>query len=173
MALNLTPIRTAIEEVLAGTIGSVRTVTANKFKKGAHSGRSSGAQRALALVNTRFETNFVSFEPHEATPISAKSSLRLDRLSLVIRFRYSFDAPIREDARTTVLDSVLNDGDEARQALTYPDNLKETNASVATNIVSGMLVQPRFEVVEEDWDNKLVVAELTAEAIANISQAVS
>lgn len=173
MALNLTPIRTAIEELLEGTIGTTRTITADKFRKGAHSGRDVGAQKALALVKPRYETSFKAFTAHDSTPISAKASLRLAELEVEIRFRYHFSSEVRENARTTLLDTVMNDGDVAWQALGYPENLADTNASVATNIVSGMLVDPhRFEITDEDWDNQLVVAELTAVAIVNVSQAV-
>lgn len=173
MALNLTPIRTAIEEILEGTIGTTRTVAANKFKKGAHSGREATAQKAMAIVKPRYETMFGPRLPHEATPISGKSSMRLDRLGVTVRFRYKFESEVRENARTTVIDTVMNDGDIAQQALTFHDNLKETNASVATNIVSGMLLEPEFQITDEDWENQLVIAELTATAVVNVSQATS
>ena len=173
MSLNLTPIRTAIEEVLEGTIGATRTVTADTFRKGGHSGRETGAQQALAMVKPQYETIFREFTNNDATPISAKASARLADLTVEIRFRYAFSSEILEDKRTTLLDTVLNDGDVAWQALSYPGNLTETNASVATNIISGMLVGPySFAIDNEDWDNHLVVAELTAVAQINVSQAV-
>ena len=172
MALNLTPIRVAIEEVLEGTIGATRTVTADTFRKGAHSGRESGAQRALALVKPRYVTVFPRIAPHEATQLSAKGSSRLDDLTVMVRFRYRLQSEVREDARTTVLDTVMNDGDVARQALAFPGNLTQTSAAVPTNILSGMLLFESFEITEEDWDSQMVVAELTGTVIVDVSQAV-
>lgn len=172
MALNLTPIRTAVEELLEGTIGTTRTVTADKFRKGGHEGRSTLARQALALVKPRYTTLFRRLEQHESTQLSAKGSSRLVDLSVLVRFQYKLGSEVREGARTTVLDTVMNDGDVAWQALAFPGNLTETNASVATAIVSGMLDVQSFEITEEDWDAQLVVAELTANAIVELTQAV-
>ena len=173
MALNVTPIRTAIEELLEGTIGTTRTVSSGTFTKGAHSGRSDGAQRALATVSTKYEVQFPAFRLHEATPISRNGSKRLEELDVAIMFRYDFSSEVLEGQRSTVIDSVLNDGDTAVQALFYAQNLLETNASVATNLVSGMLVGPHEFEVDEDWDRQMCIGRLTGKAIVNVSQAVS
>ena len=173
MALNLTPVTTAIEELLEGTIGTTRTVTSNTFKKGAHSGREPGAQKALAMVNTRYEIRFPSGRQHEASAISHNANSRLEELDIEVVLRYRFSAEIREDARSTVINSVHNDRDTALQALLYPGNLTETQASVATNLLNGMLLGPYSFELEEDWDDMMAVLTLSLRGIVNISQAVS
>lgn len=171
MALNLTPITTAIEELLEGTIGTTRTVTAGTFVKGAHGGRTAGAQRTLATVNTQYEVRFPSGRQHEASPISHNANMRLEEIDLEILFRYDFNAEVLEGERSTTINSVHNDRDEAWQALSRPGNLTETNASVATGIVSGMLYNYGYDL-EEDWDNQMAILTLRAQAVVNISQAV-
>ena len=173
MALNLTPLTTAIEELLEGTIGTTRTVTANTFKKGAHAGRQSGAQQALTLVNTRYEVRFSSGRQHEASAISHNASSRLEELDIEVVLRYTFSAEVLEDKRSTVVNSIHNDRDIALQALLYPGNLLETQASVATNLVSGMLMGPYSFDLDEDWENKMAVLTLSLRGVVNISQAVS
>lgn len=172
MALNLTPITTAIEEVLLGSLGVTRTIPVGTFKKGGHEGRASGAQQTLANVNARYVVRFPGGSLHEASPISHNASARLENLDVEIDLMYSFGSEVLESQRTAVLNTMHNDRDTAWQALSKPGNLNETVAMAATNIVGGALLGPYSYTLEEDWEEQMATMTLVSRAIVNISQAV-
>lgn len=171
MTLAMAPIRTAIREVLEGSLGSVRTVPAGTVARGAQQGRSVTSRQAQSLVTPRYDVRIESLSPHPSTPVGAIGSHRLDDATVTIEFAYKLSSTILDDQRDELRDQVMDDLDVCWQALARPGNLTQTSAAVATNIISGLLHSPSsIEVLDENWDEKILTAQIVATATLQVSQ---
>jgi hypothetical protein len=169
MAISATNIATAIRELLDGTIGSVRKVTASTVMTG-HT-----PWDAQILVLPRYDVTLGKLENHPATPVSALSSFRISNLDVSIELYHTLRSAVKIDVRNTVREAVTAFGDVAMQSLGYPGNLSRTSASLATGIVSGMLTSMNHDIISEDWDERppRITSRITGIAIINISQSTS
>ena len=175
-------IRTAIVELVRGSIGTTRVVPAGMFGEGVHAGQKPSAQQAKALNRNythRFDVAVRVAGVHEASAVSVKTSSRISRFAVEIMFTTKLKSVVQDEARDDVLARVAGDGDVVIQALNYPNNLLTTNDGEATGIVSGMLLgpdntsTPRWELVEENWEQQLLRSRIVAEAIVIQVQAVA
>lgn len=167
MTISATYIRTAIDELLAGTIGSTRVITAGTVAKGHE-----GAFEGQTLSGVRYDLSIGSMTPSPATPLSAIASYRIDNLAVTVRLYFHQTSPITEADRDAVRATVLSTSDSIRQALGYRGNLSMTAAGYPTGIISGMLTNMAVSEPIEDWEKQIVTVEITGTAIVQITQAV-
>lgn len=175
-------IRTAITELLRGSIGTTRIVPQGMFEPGVHAGQKPSAQQAKA-IDRRYEHRFdvvVSRQAkNAATPLSVTASYRIAQHSVVINIATKLKSVVRDDAREEQRAQIEGDCDVAIQALNYPNNLLATLGAQLTGIVSGMLqgpdglATPTWELVEENWEQHLLRSRIIAEAIVIQQQAVA
>ena len=184
MAINAANIRTSIIELLEGDIGSIRTLTAAEFKFGVFEGQSVTAQQAKTLDTSTgvhwFDVQLGSLTRHPASTHSALHSRRIARLDVTIPVWTRLSSTVQETQRKSDLANIESDLDDAVQALHYPDNLQQTAAAGATNIISGLLLgpgeqagPPEWSLVELDWEDQLARHVIRGSALLNISQATS
>lgn len=185
MSLASTPIRTAIAELLEGSIGSVRTVTAAKFKRGVWAGQPEEASAALAVQTSTgrhwFDVELGAFGASPSSPLSSNSNYRIVECPVTIRVRSKLATAAQASQRATDIAAILDDCDLAAQALGRPNNLLQTAGAVATNLIGGCLAgpdgtgQPRIDQTAQDWSGPTGVATtlIVGRAIVKISQAVA
>lgn len=181
MSIAAAAIRTAITELLEGTIGTTRTVTANKFKSGAFEGQpiaATQAKTAITTYNHRFDVRILSLRgKHGASPMSIKASHRIERATIEIPLWSHLASTVQDSSRATQREEIENECDMAIQALCYPGNLTQTSAAVTTGIVSGLLVGPdgsgvpTWTVIEENWQRHMLRSVIRASASLIITQA--
>lgn len=140
-------ILTRVREVVEEAAGSVRIITADTYRPGAHEALGEDAASTQALVKPRAEARFTSIEPHGARP-AEQGSFTLYGLELevtVTRF-IGTEHMILDDVRTTLRAVAAEDASRLAQALGWPGNLTQTSAAVATGLVSGMLRYVNSEI---------------------------
>lgn len=176
-------IRTALVQLMEGSLGSVRKLPMGLFGFGVFEGQPSAAQQARASdvrYQHQFDVIIGQARPHKATPLSTKASYRIEAravsIRIVTRLATSADEPSRLEQRERIEQAVS----DATGALSYPGNLLTTVAGEATGITSGMLVGvddgtgwPRYEVISEDWKKQLHTCRILGVAIVNVAQAVA
>ncbi len=185
MSYPAAAIRTAIAELLTGTIGSVRTVAALKMAAGVFDGQPMQTQRALGIQTTvarhRFDVQVGQLRNNPSTPLSNRSSFRISDLDITILVTSAVSPVSMRTQRETDLALIATDMETACQALAKPGNLTQTNAAVATNLLGGCLYgpgalsTPTVERAIERWDNneQLVRTVITARGTLQITQAVA
>jgi len=165
VTLYATYIRTAIDELLAGTIGSVRTVTADTLLNG-----HDDAWEGLSISKARYDLTLGAIEQHPSSPISALTSYRIGRLPVTIALRFHLPTAATESERDDVRASAYELADTVIQALGYPGNLTQTDDENATGIISGMLTNLGTNIPVEDWEAQILTIEVTGDAIVQIVQ---
>jgi hypothetical protein len=165
----------AAEQVLEGTIGSVRTVAANTVRAGAFAGISDEKLAADVLVKTRYEVEAVE---DETTGIVAPETadLSIDRVTVRVRlvFSPSTTGELDDVARRTTRAACLTTADACRDALAFPGNLRQTQAGVATNLAGHALLRKGpVRVAREDWEKRLFVAEFLMTGLVHRTRAVA
>lgn len=181
MAYNAAHIRTAIIELLEGTIGSVRTVTAGQFTADVFEAQDDIAKQGLSLADRtqHFDVQIAPLRSNDATPIAANGSFRLSNLLVTIPVWRHANAENRRTQRFADLAEFENALDTAQQALAFTDNLATTSSAQSTGIVNGLLIgpdgtgSPEISPIEESYADELLRAEIVGIAIVNISQATS
>lgn len=133
-------ILTAVREVCEDAAGSLRIITADTYRPGAHETQSEAAASTEALVRPRAEPRFTSVEPHGARP-PEQGSFTLYALELEVTVtRYvGTEHALLADVRTALRALAAEDSSRLAQALGWPGNLAATVAGTATGLVSGML----------------------------------
>ena len=183
MAYSATAIRTTCIELLEGTIGTTRTVTAAKFKHGAFRGQPDQALIAKTIQTTTgrhwFDVVIGKLMNHPSTSVSATGNRRIGIIDVRFDLWTHLSTTAQESQRKTDLAAIESDADMAIQAMHFPDNVKQTSAAVVTNIVSGMLFGPGgngapvWQEDEQDWRGLQVLrSHIEATAILTITQAV-
>lgn len=145
--LAATEILTAVREVVEEAAGSVRLITADTYRPGAHEALNEDAASTQSLVKPRAEARFTSVGPHGARP-AEQGSFTLYALELevtVTRF-LGTEHMILDDVRTALRAVAAQDASRLAQALGWPGNLTATAAGAATGLVSGMLRHTGSEV---------------------------
>lgn len=181
--MDVDAISTAVREVLTGTLGSVRTVTAGKFEENVHDessdaemwlrGRSGTAGALQAQADVRIGT---ARQTGWAGPPSANITVWVLPLEVGLYYAAQPYGDLVTSRRYLIRAQAAEDAVTVTQALTWPGNLTATAAAAATGIVSGIL-QPRGEpVVErEEWTDEvgLLVLAIPFDAWIQESQAVA
>lgn len=145
--LAATEILTAVREVVEEAAGSVRIITADTYRPGAHEALNEDAASTQSLVKPRAEVRFASIGPHGARP-PEQGSFTLYALELevaVTRF-LGTEHMILDDVRTALRAVAAQDASRLAQALGWPGNLAATAAGAPTGLVSGMLRHTGSEI---------------------------
>jgi hypothetical protein len=176
-------IRTAITELLRGSIGDVRIVPAGLFEPGVFDGQKMPAQQSKAIDHRyvhRFDLKITRQVNNAATPLGVSNApYRIADYSIAINITTRLKAVTRDDAREEQRAQIEGDCDVAIQALNYRSNLSTTLDAQPTGIVSGLLKGPDtastpvWELVEENWEQQLLRSRIVAEATVIQQQAVS
>lgn len=166
-------ILTAVEEVLLGTLGTVRTVAAGTFERRAYEGLDITAA-ARALEVPRFE---VEVTGQQATGVIGPrtSNVGVERVHVLVRFLFPTEHELVDDERRATRADALEKVRDARLALEWPPNLVQTVAGAPTGLVSGCLVAvpAGAKVIREDWKKRLYEVELAFEQLVRTTQPVS
>lgn len=175
-------IRTAVKELLHGSIGTTRVVPPGLFEYGVFTGQAIGAQKARALdlrFRHRFDVTLRTVGSSVATPLSVKSSYRLSVMRIEILVTTKLPSQVVEAMRDDARSQVEGDCDVAIQALNYPHNLLTTHDAEETGIISGMfrgpdgLSTPTWELLEENWEQQLLRSRIIGDADVMQTQAVA
>lgn len=140
-------ILTAVREVCEQAAGSVRIITSDTYRPGAHEALNEDAASTQALVKPRAEARFTSIESHPARP-PEQGSFTLESLEIevtVTRF-IGTEHMILDDVRTTLRAVAAQDATRIKYALGWPGNLSATAAGDPTGLVSGMLRHTGSEI---------------------------
>lgn len=164
-----TNIRTAIDELLKGTIGKVRTVTPGTFTSGYQ------PWHGQILVEPRYDIKVGEMTQHAASPVSGLASFRIEKVTVEINFLHHLKSPVVETERDAVRETVALHADTAMQALHFAGNLRATAAGALTGIASGLLDDLSWSIITEDWDASpaRVSSRIRGTAAVRISQAVT
>ena len=150
---DLGPALTAIREVLLGTIGSVRVVTAGDLDEGAYPATTEH-EAARAITGPNFEVSILSLTPSKETPWE-NSPIRLFDLEVQVRSEWATSHELIDSARASLRAEAFSLMEEARAALMRPGNLTTTSAAVATGLVSGCMHRSGGHRIErEDWPRR-------------------
>lgn len=149
----------AVEEVLAGTLGSVRVVDEEALRRGAYSGQTDAQLRMAVVVKARFEVEVVEDE-QTGIVVPETADLTIDQLTLRVRLAFSTESELDDDARRDVRATCLEMADACRDALAWAGNLRATRAGDETGL-AGHALNRRGPVrpTREDWNTRLFVAE--------------
>lgn len=171
MSLATTPILTAVKEAILGTIGATRTVTAGTFQYGKHLGMNDDELGERAAVLPVFDVELTDAQRAPSTT-GLLGTFAVYELGVRVSVAYHLSAEVLDDARETARATALDHADVIMQALTFPRNLRQTSALVATGLCSGSL-QSRggARITREDPDNNLLLLELDFAALVSVTQA--
>jgi hypothetical protein len=183
MAFSSANIQTAIIELLEGTIGSIRTITAARLKYGVFNGQPDAAKQARLLQETTgaywFDIEFDAHERHAGTPLSIRDSTAILKQDITIRIYKHLDSSVQESNRRADNAAIQTLMDDVVQVITFPSNLTQTAAAGATGIISGLLTgpggagHPRMTAPTFDWVNQILEGSVQAAALIEITQAVA
>lgn len=177
MALNIAPIRQVIAEVLEGSHGSLRP-NPGTFRHGVFEGMDDAAKQSRLVqtgtVEHWFDVTCGAFRTHPASAIASSAPNAIKELPITITVWTHLPTEPQLDDRDAILANIASDCETACQALAYVGNLAQTEAAVATNIVSGVMRsvsndrQPEWQVVEENWVKKWVKSQIIGNVIVTV-----
>lgn len=162
-------IMAAIRQVMQGTLGATRTVASGDVVYGLHSGFSDGDVARLTLLKPVFDVQIVGFG-RSPNNLCVMGDENIYNFSVIVRIAYQLGREAIDSERETRRANALELTDTVLQALTYPGNLAETEGSVATGIVSGMLQGGTMTVSREDPKAQILFHELQFTGLALVSQ---
>lgn len=176
-------IRTALIELMEGSLGLVRRLPPGLFQFGVFDGQPTAAQQARAM-DSRYQHQFdvlvSGARPHKSTPLSTKASYRTEARQVQLRITTHLSTTADQMARLEQREKIEQACADAIGVLSYPGNLSATRAGRATHVISGVLVGaedgsgwPRYEVMSEDWKKQLHVCRISGVAIVTVAQAVA
>ena len=170
--VNFTAILTAVEELLTGQIGTVRTFSETELATGTYPSLNPGEKARRAMVRPRFDVNITSYRKNAATA-SENSSQAIYDISVRVVCEYKLEHPIIEADRLAIRAQALTDGEQMRQAMGKPGNLTQTLAEVATGLASGLLRFDGFQLIEENFDQRLLRTQVDFTGVALATMAVT
>lgn len=170
-------ILTRVREVVEDAAGSIRIITADAYRPGAHEGLTSDAQSTQALIRPRAEARFTDVSPHGARPPEQGSfTLYAVEVEVAVTRYVGVEHMLSEDVRTTLRAVAAEDASRLAQALGWPGNLTATTAGTATGLVSGMLRHTGSQIGEleaDDGQNGRIVTTHSFEGVARVELPVS
>lgn len=160
-------VKLALRELVAGKIGSTRTVPAGRFSLGAPEGMRDATLAHRAKERTRIEIGLTGVSSQGFRGVLC--SKWLERGDVTIKLVHWGDHLELDEARDEVRAQAADDHSLLAQALTWPQNLATTHAtsgSVATGLVSGCLQMTEAPGSEkESWANSYLQTTRTYRAI--------
>ena len=164
-----TTILEAVEQVIDGELGNIRTVPLTAISKGHF------PITGQTIKKPRFDVQIVSNGANAATPLSNLAPSRLENVAIQVNLYHDLPAAIKKTKTREARGLVALNTDRCMQALSMPGNLTTTTAGSATDIVSGVLTQLTSNLISEDWTAKpqKIQTQITGIAIVKISQPTS
>lgn len=143
LATGYATIRVALKELIEGTTGEVRTVESGAFKYLEMAGfpleKLQQRARDTGFGRNWFHVKYLTARRNASSPASELSNLkvvdltgRIDIVRFVLHRSTIVDGVVDE-----ACDAMLAELDDVTEALQYPLNLEQTEASVSTQIVGG------------------------------------
>ena len=131
---------TRLREVLEDSRGTLRTVPAARFDGDLPEGLSDDEQMRRGLTAPRIRAEIRVMGRSKSSPPINGNLIIYDIAVTVASLRtITRDEQLDETSNDVLMAAALTDMDVIRQALEYPGNLTQTQAAVATDLVSGML----------------------------------
>jgi hypothetical protein len=165
MSIAAVPIYKALEQLLKGEIGITGHKVATTTVAIGHT-----PWWGDILINTQADIYISEGVPHPQTPPQSMASHRLELVSVELNLYHDLQSNVQEDQRRATRAGVLADTDEIYQALHYPNSLKTTLTGTATNIISGMLENLSYTLIEEDWEDNVLSTQITGTATVRVTQ---
>lgn len=175
MTLQLSPIRSAIVDVMEGALGSTRKVPSGIFEYREIIGHPQEKIQQYARQSVArycFDLDIGIAADNRATSASTMGSSRIINIDIrfdVYRFVLSrVDDSTRIDAKDQMVEDLLT----AAHALSFAGNLSFTRQGDATSIASGCLTgveTPRTGAIRYDWENHIIQCEIPASAIVQLT----
>lgn len=156
----------ACRKVIEGSLGTIRTVTASTYQAQGFAGLGDETIGLRARVKPRYDVQLDSWQ-RTGDIGNEMSSRGVFELLLTIKLYWSPDHQVREDQRRAIRAIVFEGIETVRRALAFPGNLT-TDGTSQTGIISGCLMgQPSnpARVVREDWENRIIEADLPMRAL--------
>ncbi len=177
MSYDAAAIRDAIRDVLTGALGSVRSMAGRDMDAGVFEGQNDSARHAKALLNThRFDVRIGRLRSHESSPVGAIGSHRIAVADITVSVLTATATVVQLTERDELIADVLSDLEQASQALSFPGNLRASDAGNATGIVSGLMLGPGGEgypevaEVSQDWQAQEIRSSITGQILILVSQ---
>lgn len=177
MSLNTKRLRQAIHQKLEGELGGTRRVKAGRLQRGGRDGLAAETLVSRALALPRIGITIEGFRNSGSTPVSGLAPVRLVELDVTILFTYHLPAETSEDELEELLAQMVDDGDDAAQALAYPNSLSTTVDGLSTALASGQLLgpgsegTPTWERLDTDYESNMASARLLCRGIYEVTQA--
>lgn len=165
----------AIQQVLEGKLGTTGRLAPEKFFRRVFEGQPTATKQAQTLDAHGFDIQMRGPSDHPATPVSALTLQPIQSIAITIPIWTHVASPAELEAREEVLARIMTDGEEAAAALGYPRNLATDVDGNATQLVGGLMFGPNytgtpdFEIVAEDWGNRLIRSQITGSLILSPS----
>lgn len=182
MSLPTAAIRTAVAELLEGSIGTTRTVDSGTFLRGVFEGMPPAAAKALALQTStarhRFDVRLRLVRNDASTSVAKRGSRRIVDVGVEVLVTSNLSTSAQATQRAADLATILEDCETAAAALAYPANLALTSAGEHTRIIGGALrgeageATPRVEQTQQNWDTQLARTVIRGHALVNVSDLV-
>jgi hypothetical protein len=163
--IEIENIQTALSELLAGTIGNTRVITA-----GTISAATEGALPGLTLSSTTADVIFGAITQNAQNPFQINGNFRIVDLPIDIELTKHLGSEIEFTARNTVRTDLIALADTVLQAISYPGNLRLTSVGDDTGIIGGALVRTQISAFAEDWQRHTISATVSGVAIVRVSQ---
>ena len=141
-------ILTRCREVLESSAGVLRTVPASRFTGDLPEGLGDDEDMRRAMATPRIEASIQSMERSAASPPVIGSYAIFDLTILIRIVRTITPLEQLDDASRTALQALADeDVDVVSQALGYPNNMQQTAAGTACDLVSNVLLHRSSKVI--------------------------
>ncbi len=178
MAIAAAAIRTAISEVLEGSLGTV-TPDAGTFARGAFEGQPDVAKlaklRQASAARHWFDVRLSPARTHKASNVSTLTSRRIVAMDVAIEIWTGLRTEVQSAERDDVTADITSDCEDACQSLAYPNQLAATADAVTTDIVGGCMSSPdgtgtpNWSVVAEDWSKRWIKSVIAGSIIISVA----
>lgn len=149
----------AAEEIIAGTLGSVRTMPPIVAVGAAYDGATDEKMAADVVVQPLADVALLDYET-TGTVAPETCDVAVDRITLRVRLAFTTATELDASLRRAVRALCWGGLEAIQDALAWPGNLTVTTDAVATGLVGGALVRKGpARVVREDWAKRIFVAE--------------
>jgi len=131
---------TRIQEVVDSGKGTLRTIATGTYTDNWPAGLDEAENQRRAFEGPRTRVNvMVTGRSPNSPPINSNLIIYDATITVVVSRLLDREKQIAPDDYNAVQAAAMADADIIRQALEWPDNLKQTEAGAVTDIVSGML----------------------------------
>lgn len=155
---DMTPLLTAVEEVLCDGAGVERTIAAaHRFRRGPYPDEVSSNAGTAAMVRKGCFASVVSAQPMQQPEMH---NVLMYALTVRVDLFYHISDPEVHTAFRATLGSIATDIHRARGALCYPGNLLQTAAAEATGLSGSGLQFRSWTMRDPDTTARLVRANM-------------